>query len=82
MGLIKQSREARADKAGERAQAAWDEGLAAYVHKFQAMGALSDDAMSRAVSEILAVGWRLHSSTAVFNTVGINTTELYYTFTR
>jgi hypothetical protein len=82
MGLIKQSREARADKAGERARAAWDEGLACYIHKFQAMGALSDDALSRAVSEILELGWRLHSTAAVFNTVGINTTEMYFTFLR
>ncbi|HEY6222823.1 MAG TPA: hypothetical protein VIW26_03495 [Gemmatimonadales bacterium] len=76
------NRNKQAERAGADAQPAWDNGLSAYVMKVQALTSVNDEMLSLAVSKVIDIGWKLHSTAFVYNQTGMNTVEGYFTFIR
>lgn len=82
MGLVKKTREAVADSTAEEARQAWEQGDLAYVVRLEAMSSNRAGRINPIVNAVMRVGWKLHSTAAVFNTVGLNTEVVFFTFTR
>jgi hypothetical protein len=82
MGFRDKMREAAAEKEAENAQEAWDAGSRAFVCRVAAMTSNNPKGVTTTLDAILAIGWQLHSTAAAFNTTGLNTEVLFFTFLR
>jgi hypothetical protein len=82
MGLRDKSRQAVAEKRAAKAQEAWEQGRRGYVLRVQALSSNKDETLTPILDEVLAIGWQLQSTAAVFNSTGINTEVVFFTFIR